>query len=415
MRVLIIGSGGREHALAWKISASPLCTKLFVAPGNPGTAAYGENVACDICDPAAVARLVQSLCIELLVIGPEAALASGVADAVRAEVPSCYVFGPTKAGARLEWSKAYAKNFMNKYGIPTAGHYTFAAPKEAARHLADCALPVVVKADGLAAGKGVIIAKTRREAVGAADSLPAGQAVVVEEFLEGREASVLLMTDGRRYHLMPPVRDYKALLENNLGPNTGGMGAYAPLPDLTVRDVSDIKTIAERTTFGVVSEKLDYRGIIYLGLMVTAEGVKVLEYNARFGDPECQVLMSLWQSDLLYYLAQAAKGELPSTPPAWSDNCACLVVACSGDYPYSPSRGEEITGIREAAAAGHLVFQAGAAESDGRLVTNGGRVLNVLGLQPEMAMARGEAYRGLTYLNFAGMRFRKDIGQEVSP
>jgi len=415
MRVLIIGSGGREHALAWKISASPLCTKLFIAPGNPGTAAYGENVVCDICDPAAVVSLVQSLSIELLVIGPEAALARGVADAVRAEVPSCDVFGPTKAGARLEWSKAYAKTFMNKYGIPTARHYTFAAPKEAARHLADCALPVVVKADGLAAGKGVIIAKTRAQAMSAVDSLPEEQAIVVEEFLEGSEASVLLMTDGWRYHLLPPVRDYKALLENNVGPNTGGMGAIVPLSDLTARDLGEIEAIAERTIFGLVSEKLDYRGIIYLGLMVTAAGVKVLEYNARFGDPECQVLMSLWQSDLLYYLAQAAKGELPSTPPAWSDACVCLVVACGGDYPYSPSRGEEITGLREAVAAGHLVFQAGTAEKEGKLVTNGGRVLNVLGQHQEMAMAQRAAYRGLTYLNFAGMRFRKDIGQEVVP
>ncbi|MBS4055489.1 MAG: phosphoribosylamine--glycine ligase [Thermaerobacter sp.] len=412
MRVLVLGHGGREHALAWKIAASPLCTKLYIAPGNPGTADLGENVACDICDTSAVVSLVRDLAIELLVIGPEAPLASGVADAVRYEVPSCFVFGPTKAGARLEWSKAYAKTFMNKYGVPTAGHHTFSSPKDAAFHLENCALPVVVKADGLAAGKGVIIAKTRAQAVAAVGMLPLGQTVVVEEFLVGREASVLVITDGRRCHLLPPVRDYKALLENNLGPNTGGMGAYAPLSDLTARDLSEIKALAERTLAGLVDEGLDYRGIIYLGLMLTEEGVKVLEYNARFGDPECQLLMALLESDLLYYLYHAARGELPIEPPTCSEDCACLVVACGGDYPYSPSQGEVITGLAEAVAAGHLVFQAGTAEAEGHLVANGGRILNVVGRHQEMSRACQEAYQALNYLKFAGMRFRGDIGQE---
>jgi len=413
MRVLILGMGGREHALAWKISTSPLCAELYIAPGNRGTAEHGENVVCDICDPSAVARLVQQLAIDLLVIGPEVSLASGVADTVLLEVPTCHVFGPTKAGARLEWSKAYAKTFMDKYNIPTAYYQTFASPQEAARHLATCSLPVVVKADGLAAGKGVVVAKTRAQALAAVDLLPAGQAVVVEEFLVGREASVLVLTDGRRYHPFPPVRDYKALLEGNMGPNTGGMGAYSPLPDLTARDCAEIKGIVERTLGGITAEGLDYRGIIFLGLMLTEGGVRVLEYNARFGDPECQVLMSLLESDLLYYLAQAAQGELPEEPLKWSKDYACLVVACSGEYPYAPSCGLPISGLREATAEGQLVFQAGTAEEAGLLVTNGGRVLNVVGKHPHLAAARAQAYRGLACLNFMGMRYRRDIGEGV--
>lgn len=413
MRVLILGGGGREHALAWKIAASPLLQKLYISPGNPGTAELGENIAGDILDPKAVLKLVQTLGIDLMVIGPEACLAAGVTDAVRAGAPGCRVLGPHRAGARLEWSKAYAKDFMNKYGIPTARHLVFSDRAAAADYLADCPLPVVVKADGLAAGKGVVVARTRTEALAARSIPPLEQPMVVEEFLSGREVSVLALTDGRRYHLLPPVRDYKALEDGDRGPNTGGMGAYSPVPGIGKDELAAIDSIAAKTLRGLLREGVEYRGIIYLGLMITGEGVKLLEYNARFGDPECQVLMSQLESDLLLYLSQAANGMLPEDPPEWSTDSACLVVACGGDYPHLPSFGLPITGIEQARAAGCLVFQAGTALIDGQLVTGGGRVLNVLGRGAGMEHARHQAYQGFAAIAFPNMRFRTDIGEGV--
>ncbi|MBT9176461.1 MAG: Phosphoribosylamine--glycine ligase [Firmicutes bacterium] len=411
MRVLLLGSGGREHALAWKIAASPLFTALYIAPGNPGTALFGENVECDILDPAAVTELTRRLQIDLLVVGGEAPLAAGVADAVRYDYPACAVFGPGKVGAELEWSKAYAKDFMQKYGLPTAEYRCFATAAEARAYLITAPLPVVVKADGLAQGKGVVIAKTRAEALVAPDHMPVEGQVIVEEYLVGREASVFVLTDGQRCHVLPATEDHKQLYDGDTGPNTGGMGAYSPVAYWSTKLQAESETIALRTLAGLKAEGVDYRGVIFLGLMVTASGIKLLEFNARFGDPECQVLMVKLASDILPYLHGAARGELPPDPLEWSQAHVALVVACGGGYPEAPSRGLPITGIAEAEAAGSLVFHAGTAVSDGRLVTNGGRILNVVDSGETLALALDKAYNGLKFISFPGMHYRRDIGR----
>jgi len=411
MRVLLLGSGAREHALAWKISASPLLGALYTAPGNPGTALLGENVACDILDPDAVTALARRLAIDLLLIGGEAPLAAGVADAVRNNYPSCLVFGPGKAGARLEWSKAYAKTFMQKYHLPTAEYQCFDTAAKAGAYLATAPLPIVVKADGLAGGKGVIIAHTRQEALAAPSLLPTTGKIIVEEFLAGREASVFVLTDGQRHQVLPATEDHKQLLDGDAGPNTGGMGAYSPLPHLNDRLQAEIEAIARHTLVGLTAEGVDYRGVIFLGLMLTAKGVNLLEFNARFGDPECQVLMAKLTSDILPYLYHAARGELELPSLRWSPDHVALVVACGADYPQSPSRGLPITGIEAAEREGAVVFHAGTALQAGRLVTDGGRILNVLGRGETLALALEQAYNGLRHISFPGMHYRRDIGR----
>lgn len=411
MRVLLLGSGAREHALAWKIAASPLLTALYTAPGNPGTALHGENIACDTCDPAAVTALARGLEVDLVVIGGEAPLAAGVADALRQGYPTCAVFGPGKQGAQLEWSKAYAKAFMHKYDLPTADYRCFATAAATRGYLATSPLPIVVKADGLAQGKGVVIAKTREQALAAPDALPAGGQVVVEEYLVGREASVFVLTDGKRCHLLPPTEDHKQLYAGDEGPNTGGMGAYAPVSYWSAKLQAETEAIARRTLAGLMAEGIDYRGIIFLGLMVTASGVKLLEFNSRFGDPECQVLMAKLADDVLPYLYGAARGELPITAPKWSQEHVALVVACGAEYPAAPSRGLPITGIEAARVAGCLVFHAGTAQTGEVLVTNGGRILNVVGRGETLALALAKTYNGIKSISFPGMHYRHDIGK----
>ncbi|MBS3949810.1 MAG: phosphoribosylamine--glycine ligase [Peptococcaceae bacterium] len=411
MRILVLGKNGREHALVWKISQSPLVTALYCSPGNPGTAQDAVNVPCDILDPHAVVALTKKLDIDLLVIGPEDPLAAGVADAVKQHHPSCAVFGPTCAGARLEWSKAYSKGFMKKYGIPTAEYTTFTDRAAAIAYLRECPLPIVVKADGLAAGKGVVIAYTCDEAVSAVAHLPAEQSLVVEEFLVGREVSVFAITDGYIYHVLEAAEDHKQLHDGDTGPNTGGMGAYSPVDYMTLELSTVVRQILDRTLFGLKQENAEYRGMIYLGLMVTASGVKLLEYNARFGDPECQVLMSRLDSDIVPYLLGAATSQLPLAPLVWSNDAVALVVACGGEYPAQGSKGATINGLEQAQARGCIVFHAGTALAEGQLVTNGGRILNVVGKRPNLDGALRLAYQGMKEISFADMRYRTDIGQ----
>mgnify|MGYP004702937211 CR=1 FL=1 len=411
MRILVLGKNGREHALAWKISQSPLVTKLYCSPGNPGTAQVAENIACDITNPLAVLALTKELEIDLLVIGPEDPLAAGVADAVKQHNPSCAVFGPSCAGARLEWSKAYSKGFMKKYGIPTAEYHTFTDRATAVTYLRDCPLPIVVKADGLAAGKGVIIAYTRDEAVSAIASLPVEQSLVVEEYLVGREVSVFAITDSDHYQVLEAAEDHKQLHDGDSGPNTGGMGAYSPVDYLTPELTQAVKKILDLTLHGLKEEKAEYRGLLYLGLMVMTSDVKLLEYNARFGDPECQVLMSRLDSDLVPYLLGAATGQLPLAPLVWSRDAVALVVACGGEYPVQGSQGVAISGLEQAQALGCTVFHAGTALVAGQLVTHGGRIINIVGKRPKLDEALRLAYQGMKEVSFTGMHYRTDIGQ----
>lgn len=411
MRILVLGKNGREHALAWKISQSPLVTELYCSPGNPGTAQIASNVACNIINPSAVVALTKELNIDLLVIGPEDPLAAGVADAVKQHNPSCAVFGPSCAGARLEWSKAYSKGFMKKYGIPTAEYHTFTDRAAAVTYLRDCPLPIVVKADGLAAGKGVVIAYTHAQAVSAVAHLPAEQSLVVEEFLVGREVSVFAITDGESYHVLEAAEDHKQLNDGDTGPNTGGMGAYSPVDYLTPELTLAVKQILDRTLHGLKYENAEYRGVLYLGLMVKESDVKLLEYNARFGDPECQVLMSRLDSDIVPYLLGAATGQLPLAPLVWSTDAVALVVACGGEYPAQGSQGVTIRGLEQAQARGCTVFHAGTALVADQLVTNGGRILNVAGKRPKLAEALRLTYQGMKEVSFTGMHYRTDIGQ----
>lgn len=411
MRILVLGKNGREHSLVWKISQSSLVTELFCSPGNPGTAQIAANVPCDITDPHAVVALTKELNIDLLVIGPEGPLAAGVADAVKQHNLLCAVFGPSCAGARLEWSKAYSKGFMKKYGIPTAEYQTFTDRVAAVTYLSDCPLPIVVKADGLAAGKGVVIAYTHEEAVAAVAHLPAEQSLVVEEFIVGREVSVFAITDGSRYHVLEAAEDHKQLYDGDSGPNTGGMGAYSPVDYLTPELTQAVKKILDLTLHGLKEEKAEYRGLLYLGLMVMGSDVKLLEYNARFGDPECQVLMSRLDSDLVPYLLGAATGQLPLAPLVWSRDAVALVVACGGEYPAQESQGVAISGLEQAQVRGCTVFHAGTALIAGQLVTYGGRILNIVGKRPKLDEALRLAYQGMKEVSFTGMHYRTDIGQ----
>lgn len=411
MRVMVLGQNGREHALAWKLAQSPNITKLYIAPGNPGTAQVGENVPCNVLNPTEVAELTKRFGIDLLIVGPEAPLERGVADEVRNLNPRCAIFGPTRAGARLEWSKAYSKGFMRKYGIPTADYSAFTDANEALVHLSHCKLPVVIKADGLAAGKGVVIAFTREQALAAPKELPQGHFLVIEEFLLGREVSIFALTDGTRHIILEAAEDHKQLLDGDHGPNTGGMGAYSPVDYLDEELILAAHSITEKTLKGLREEGADYRGVIYLGLMLTAQGVKVLEYNSRFGDPECQVLMLRMESDLLAYLYGAAQGVLPHEPIKWSKDYAALVVACGGDYPEASSRGQPIEGLEKAAQNGRLVFHAGTALQEGALVTNGGRILNVASRGETLEQALKSVYEGCREIHFERMHFRQDIGR----
>ena len=406
-----MGSGGREHALAWKLAQSPDLTRLFAAPGNPGIAAHAELVALDAADHAAVLDFCRAQGIGLVVVGPEAPLVAGLADELRAAgVP---VFGPGAAAARLEGSKGFTKAICREAGIPTAGFAVVTEMAQARSALSPFGLPVVVKADGLAAGKGVTIAMTPAEAEAALAAILAdGREAVIEEFMTGEEASLFVLADGETAVAFGSAQDHKRVGDGDTGPNTGGMGAYSPATVLTpALEARAMAEIVRPTLTALAAAGTPYSGVLYAGLMLTATGPKLVEYNARFGDPECQVLMPRLASDLLPYLRATAEGRLAEMPPpAWIDGAALTVVMAANGYPGTPERGGAIGGIEAAEAGGATVFHAGTALADGRLVAAGGRVLNVTGLGASVAAAQLAAYRGVDAIDFPTGFSRRDIG-----
>jgi len=416
MRILVLGGGGREHAIVTSLLASPQAPQVFCAPGNGGTAGIATNISLSEGDPAFVAEWVEANDIDFVVIGPEAPLVIGTADFLVAD--GVRVFGPEAAGAQLEGSKAFAKDLMDRYGIPTGRYLAVDSEEEARSYLREVGAPVVVKADGLAAGKGVTVAMTEADALAAVlDSLngrfgTAGELVIIEEFLEGPECSLLAFTDGQTVLPMLTAQDHKRANDNDEGPNTGGMGVYAPVPSVDEGTLAQMVALLEQTVAGLRTDGIPYRGVLYGGFILTTDGPKVLEYNARFGDPETQVLLPLLETDLLEVLLATAEGRLSEIDLKWRDGCAVSVVLASGGYPGNYATGKEIVGLEAAAQVeGVTVFHAGTARaSDGKFLTTGGRVLDVTAVAPTFAEARERAYRAVELISFEGMHYRSDIG-----
>jgi phosphoribosylamine--glycine ligase len=414
MKVLILGSGGREHALAWKLAQSPLVKELLIGPGNPGTERLGRNVVVKADDPAAVVSLAQLLQIDLVVVGPEAPLVAGVADALeKAKVP---VFGPVAAAARLEGSKAFAKEIMAEARVPTASFEVFEGNPAAAEAYARKVGPLVVKADGLAAGKGVVVASSGEEAAAAVRELSAlgaaGHRLVLEEKLEGEEISMIALCDGERWALLPPAQDHKRIGDGDTGPNTGGMGAYTPAPFLTGAALEETgRAVIGPTLKALARRGTPFRGALYAGLMMTRSGPKVLEYNARFGDPETQVLMMQVEGDLLPWLLGCARGELPAGPLRARPGASVGVVMAAHNYPGTPRAGDPIEGLAQDFGDDAEVFHAGT-RRDGldRVVTVGGRVLTACAWGPSLPEAKQRAYEVARKISFAGAQLRSDIG-----
>lgn len=416
MNVLVLGSGGREHALAWAIAKSPRLDSLFVAPGNGGTATIAKNVPLDMNDADAVIGFARSENIDLVVVGPEAPLVAGVADAIRAA--GIAVFGPGAQGARLEGSKSFSKEFMLAHGLPTARYKKCTSQDEALDYLHEVGAPIVVKADGLAAGKGVVVAEDMEEAEEAVrdcfagDFGEAGSVVVIEEMLEGPECSMLAFLSEGKALAMPCAQDHKRAFDGDLGPNTGGMGVYSPVPCVTPELEAAMQEIMQNAAAATAKEFDDaYTGVLYGGFMLTAEGPKLLEFNARFGDPETQVIMPRLESDALEAFYMVATGKLDALDLRWTDQVAVCVVLASDGYPGSYEKGKVILGIEEAEELdGVTVFHAGTAfNQDDELVTNGGRVLNVVALADTFEDARELAYEACDKINFEGKQYRHDI------
>jgi phosphoribosylamine---glycine ligase len=415
MRVLLVGSGGREHALAWKLRQSP-GLRLWAAPGNPGIAEVASLEAVKADDLGGLCDVASRNDIELTVVGPEAPLCAGLVDALAAR--GLHAFGPTQAAAALEGSKAFAKEFMARHHVPTGGFAVFDDAAAAARYVDAAAGALVVKADGLAAGKGVVVCGDRAEAHAAVRRVlvdrefgAAGKRVVIEERLRGREASLMALSDGERVVMLASAEDHKAVYDGDRGPNTGGMGAYSPSPLCTpevTRHVLDKVMIP--TVRGMAREGRPFRGLLYAGLMLTESGPMVLEFNCRFGDPETQVVLMRFGDDLAKWLSGAAAGRLPAGEPRWDPRVAISVVLAAPGYPGSYPQGLPITGLDEAAALPDVaLFHAGTRREAGGLVTAGGRVLNVCALGADIAAARARAYEAVARIGFEGMHFRRDI------
>jgi phosphoribosylamine--glycine ligase len=413
MNVLLVGSGGREHALAWKLAQSPSLKRLLVAPGSPGTALVAHNVPVDVDAQALLLDIAQREQIDLVVIGPEAPLAAGLSDLLSAAgIP---VFGPSAAAARIESSKIFAKQIMEQAGIPSAQAHTFADPVEATNFARASAVPWVVKADGLAAGKGVVVAESVEATIAAITTIMStypGQRILLEERLSGQEVSVLALCDGTTLLPLPPARDHKRLRDGDAGPNTGGMGAYAPA-DL---DAEIFDQIVDRFMRPVVRALANagtpFRGALYAGVILTEQGPSILEFNARFGDPETQVILPLIEGDLLEALLACAEGRLKPDMLGWNSGAAACVVLAAAGYPESPRRGDIIYGIESATEEpGVLVFHAGTERRNGALVSAGGRVLCITGLGRTREAALARAYEVIENIRFKGMQYRHDIGQ----
>src|SRR3990170_2933590 len=420
MKVLIVGGGGREHALAWKLSQSKRVTKLFIAPGNPGTAMHGENVNIAAEEIEELKAFALREKIDFTVVGPELPLTLGITDAF--SDAGLLVFGQSKAAAELEGSKAFSKELMLRHNIPTAFYKKFEDAAEAKAYIETHNQPLVVKADGLAAGKGVVICQSAQEAIEAVDLImtekafgSAGKKIIIEEFLVGEEASFLAITDGRTVLPLAPAQDHKAIFDGDRGPNTGGMGAYSPAPVLTPELQ---KKIMERVMLpavrGMEKEGRPYKGILYAGLMMTKTGPKVLEFNCRFGDPETQPILMRLGSDLLEALLAAAKGNLDEVSLEWKKEAAVCVVMAAKGYPGEYLKGSEIKGLDMAALLPDtVVFHAGTTRRDGKVVTSGGRVLGVTALGADIKTAIENAYRAVALISWEGAQYRTDIGKKA--
>src|SRR5512146_216972 len=420
MKVLVIGSGGREHALVWKIAQSPLVTKIYCAPGNPGIGMIAENVPVKFDDLPALLAFAQREEVGLTVVGPELPLSLGIVDLF--EEYGLRVFGARRNAAIIEASKAFAKDLMKKYRIPTAAYEVFTEVDPAVAFVDRVGVPIVIKADGLAAGKGVIIAQTREEAVAAVTDMLSGNAfgtagarVVIEEFLRGEEASFLAFTDGRNIVPLASAQDHKAVYDGDQGPNTGGMGAYSPAPVVTPAiHAKAMDEVMRRAVDGMAAEGRPYRGVLYAGLMIDGENVKTLEFNARFGDPECQPLLMRMKSDIVPILLGVAQGDIDGLEIEWHDKAAVCVVMAAKGYPGDYRRGDVIAGLDAAAGIEELfVFHAGTALHDDEFVTNGGRVLGVTALGTTVREAIERAYRGVAAIAWDGVHYRRDIGAKA--
>jgi phosphoribosylamine--glycine ligase len=420
MKVLVIGGGGREHALVWKIAQSPLVEKIFCAPGNPGTAQLAENIAIGVDQLDKLLAFAYENKIDLTVVGPEQPLSLGIVDLF--ESHGLKVFGPSQKAAFIEGSKAFSKDLMKKYSVPTAAYGVFTDLTAAESFINSTGAPIVVKADGLAAGKGVIIAQTCEEAVAAVRDMLSGNAfgsagsrVVIEEFLTGEEASFLVITDGKNVIPLASAQDHKAIFDGDLGPNTGGMGAYSPAPVVTA-DIHEkaMRQVIRPTIDGMASEGRPYRGVLYAGLMVKDGEVKTLEFNARFGDPECQPLLMRMKSDIVPVLVAVANGDLAGLDLEWHDKAAVCVVMASEGYPGDYRKGDIINGLEDAATIDDVyVFHAGTAYKDGSCATNGGRVLGVTALGSTVQDSISTAYQAVERISWQGVQFRRDIGKKA--
>ncbi|WP_340102506.1 phosphoribosylamine--glycine ligase [Rhodohalobacter sp. 8-1] len=420
INVLLLGNGGREHAIAWKLEQSLNLKKLYTAPGNPGTEQHGINIDLDMSDFQAVETIVQDLAIDLVIVGPEQPLVDGISDYLEErDIP---VFGPSKAAAQLEGSKSFAKAFMQKNNIPTAGYRTFSIDEfdKAKAHIKqENRYPVVLKADGLAGGKGVFICESEEEmekrlTLLAEDNIlqEAASTLVVEDFMVGEEASVFVICDGKSGKVIQNAQDHKRIGEGDTGLNTGGMGAYSPapvLPDSMLQRIEE--DIIEPTIQGMLNQDVPYQGILYVGLMITKEGPKVVEYNCRFGDPECQVILPPLKNDLLELIQAAVNGTLSDVEISLSDRYYCSVVLASGGYPKSYEKGFEITGI-EKCDSDALIFHSGTVIKEDKLCTNGGRVLNVVGSGQTLQEAIDHSYENVKLITFKDSYFRRDIGKK---
>ena len=418
MRILLIGGGGREHALAWKLAQSEQVTDIFAAPGNPGIAELPKCtcVTLDLNDLDKVADYAEANSIDLTVVGPEATLVAGIADVFKGR--GLPVFGPSRAAAQLEGSKAFSKNLMAKYDIPTAFFKVCEDIETAKAYVEEKGAPIVVKADGLAAGKGVVVAMTKEEALDAIEEMMAdhkfgnaGARVVLEEFMEGEEASLLAFTDGKTVVPMIAAQDHKRVYDGDEGPNTGGMGTYAPAPVMTdILRLKATETILKPVVEAMAKEGTPYQGCLYAGLMIKGDSIKVVEFNCRFGDPETQVILPLLEGDLAEIMLACATGTLADVEVAWSDKAAVCVVMASGGYPVSYENGKEITGLDAAAAdKATVVFHAGTKAVDGKVVTAGGRVLGVTACDANIRAARDRAYAAVEKIHFDDNFYRKDI------
>jgi phosphoribosylamine--glycine ligase len=422
MNILVIGSGGREHALAWKLSQSPRAARVFVAPGNAGTQAEAENVEIAATDVPRLVEFARQNKIDLAVVGPEAALAAGVVNAFADA--GVQAFGPTRSAAELETSKVFCKNLLRHADVPSADYRVFREAKAAITYLKDRDdIPVVVKADGLATGKGVVVCDNREQALEAVERIAlkkefgaAGNQLIIEERLHGEEASVLALTDGHTLLTMPACQDHKQAHDGDTGPNTGGMGAYCPTPLVTGALLQAVEErILVPTVHQMKRSRRPFRGVLYAGLMITGQNIEVLEYNVRFGDPECQPLLLRLKSDLLDLLEATVDGRLDEiAPPEWDPRPAVCVVMASEGYPGSYERGQPIRGLEEAAKLPDVkVFHAGTALRDGQVITDGGRVLGVTALGTSISAAKLQAYKGVKAIRFSGAWCRKDISDKA--